>query len=73
MPVAESSSTLAVMAANALEIDIAGVDIIHDEATGKAYVLEVNSAPRWESIEKDTGLNIEREILKFLDSKRDEK
>jgi len=72
-PIPEEDSTLAVMAANALDIDIAGVDIIHNEATGKAYVLEVNSAPRWESIEKDTGLNIEREILKFLDSKRDEK
>jgi RimK family alpha-L-glutamate ligase len=72
-PIPEEDATLAVMAANALEIDIAGVDIIHDEATGKVYVLEVNSAPRWESIEKDTGLNIEREILKFLDAKRDEK
>jgi len=66
-PIPEEDATLAVMAANVLDIDIAGVDIIHDEATGKAYVLEVNSAPRWESIEKDTGLNIEREILKFLE------
>src|SRR3990167_5953608 len=72
-PIPEEDATLAVMAANALDIDIAGVDITHDEATGKAYVLEVNSAPRWESIEKDTGLNIERETLKFLDAKRDEK
>ena len=72
-PIPEEDATLAVSAANALDIDVAGVDIIHDEATGKAYVLEVNSAPRWESIEKDTGLNIEREILKFLDAKRDEK
>ena len=72
-PIPEEDATLAVMAANALDIDIAGVDIIHEDATKKAYVLEVNSAPRWESIEKDTGLNIEREILKFLDAKRDEK
>ena len=67
MPVPDEDAKLAVAAAGALDIDIAGVDIIHEEATAKAYVLEVNSAPRWESITKDTGVNVEREILKFLD------
>ncbi len=52
-------------AAKSLYIDIAGVDLLED-IDKKLYVLEVNSAPRWDSIEKDTGLNVEREILKFL-------
>jgi RimK family alpha-L-glutamate ligase len=68
VPVPEEDATLALKAAGALDIDIAGVDIIHEDATGKAYVLEVNSAPRWDSITKDTGINIEKEILIFLDS-----
>lgn len=52
-------------ATNSLSIDIAGVDVLKDEK-GKLYILEINSAPRWDSIKKDTGLNVEREILKFL-------
>ncbi len=57
---------LAEKAIKALGIDVAGVDILQEDSTGKLYVLEVNSAPRWESIKKDTGLNVEAEILKFL-------
>jgi len=52
-------------AAKLLFIDIAGVDLLQDK-DNKLYVLEVNSAPRWDSIKKDTGLNVEREILRFL-------
>lgn len=57
---------LAEKAAKALGIDVAGVDLLQEDSTGKLYVLEVNSAPRWASIKKDTGLNVEAEILKFL-------
>ncbi len=66
IPVPKEDSELAVTAAKSLDIDVAGVDIIHEDATDKAYVLEVNSAPRWESIREDTGINPEREIVKFL-------
>jgi RimK family alpha-L-glutamate ligase len=66
MPVPEEDVRLALKATHALDVDIAGVDVIHEDSSGKAYVLEVNSAPRWESIAKDTGVNVEREILKFL-------
>ena len=59
---------LAEKAAKALGIDVAGVDILQEDSTGKLYVLEVNSAPRWASIKKDTGLNVEAEILKYLKS-----
>jgi len=59
---------LAEKAAKALGIDVAGVDILQEDSTGKLYVLEVNSAPRWASIKKDTGLNVEKEILEYLSS-----
>ena len=39
-----------------------------ENKTGKKYVLEVNSAPRWASLEKDTGLEVEKEIVKYLAS-----
>ncbi len=67
-PIPKEDAALAIKAANALSIDIAGVDILHDEETGKPYILEVNSAPRWNSIEKDTNINVEEEILKFLNT-----
>jgi len=58
-------SILAERAVNALSIDVAGVDILEDE-NGNLFILEVNSAPKWDSIKEDTGLNVEREIIKFL-------
>lgn len=66
IPIPQVFADMAVKAANALSIDIAGVDIVRDDKTGEAYVLEVNSAPRWASIEADTGVNVEKEILNFL-------
>ncbi len=65
-PVPEEDARVALQATHALNVDIAGVDVIHEDSSGKAFVLEVNSAPRWESIAKDTGVNVEKEILKFL-------
>jgi ribosomal protein S6--L-glutamate ligase len=58
-------SSMAEKAAKALSIDIAGVDILETK-NKKLFVLEVNSAPKWNSIKRDTGFNVEREILKFL-------
>ena len=66
IPIPKEEVKLAEKAANVLGIDIAGVDILVEEKTGRRFVLEVNSAPRWASIKKDTGLNVEAEILKFL-------
>lgn len=67
-PIPMEDKKLAISAAKALYINIAGVDIITEDESGKKYVLEVNSAPRWESIKKDTGVNVEEEILKYLAS-----
>jgi RimK family alpha-L-glutamate ligase len=65
-PLPEDEAALAIGAAKSLSVDIAGVDLLKDDKTGKTYVLEVNSAPRWASIRKDTGINVEEEILKYL-------
>lgn len=65
-PIPDEDSKLSVMASKALGIEVGGVDVITEDKTGKKYVLEVNSAPRWASIKKDTGINVEREILKYI-------
>lgn len=66
LPIPNDEAELAVRASKALGIQIAGVDVIRDINSGKLYVLEVNSAPRWDSVSNDTGINIEEEILKYL-------
>jgi RimK family alpha-L-glutamate ligase len=65
-PVPEEDAKIAVAAAKALGVNIGGADIITEDATGKKYVIEVNSAPRWAALKKDTGINVEKEILKYL-------
>lgn len=65
-PIPAEDARIAVAAARAVKIDIGGVDVIHEDATGNPYVLEVNSAPRWAALKKDTGVFVEKEILKFL-------
>lgn len=65
-PIPEDEAELAIKAASAMQIDIGGVDVLRVDKTGELFVLEVNSAPRWESVKQDTGLNVEREIIKFL-------
>jgi ribosomal protein S6--L-glutamate ligase len=65
-PIPKEDAQLAIKAAAAVGLDIAGVDIAQDDQTGRRYVWEVNAAPAWGAVAKDTGLNIEEEILKFL-------
>ncbi len=62
----KEAEAMAVAAAKALGIDVAGVDLIKEDKSGKIYIMEVNSAPGWKSIKKDTGIDIEKEILKYL-------
>lgn len=65
-PIPTDQAELAVQGAAAVGLDVAGVDILRADATGKLYVLEVNSAPRWASIKADTRVQVEEEIVKFL-------
>lgn len=65
-PIPADLADLALRAAKAVSLDIAGVDLMKDEKSGKVFVIEVNAAPAWNLIKKDTGMNVEEEILKFL-------
>lgn len=55
----------ALNAAKALGLDIAGVDMLQSERG--PLILEVNSSPGLEGIEKATGINIAGEIIKFIE------
>ncbi len=57
---------LALSAVSAVGIDIAGVDILIDERSGRSFVIEVNAAPSWNLIKKYCKVNVEYEILKFI-------
>lgn len=67
-PVPNMYAKIAVKAAKSVNLDISGVDILEEDGTGRLYVIEANAAPSWKLIKKDTGINIEEEILKFLAS-----
>jgi len=55
-------------AAQALGLEIAGVDLLEDEKSQKVMVIEANAAPSWRAFAKETGINVEKEILKYLAS-----
>lgn len=57
-------------AARAVEVEVAGIDLIQDTKTGKIYVVEVNEAPEFKVFEKRTGKNAVREILKYIKKKK---
>jgi ribosomal protein S6--L-glutamate ligase len=58
---------LAVLAARALELEIAGIDILETE-TGP-LVLEANPSPGLEQIETVTNIDIATQIVEFLESR----
>ena len=64
--VTDELKELAFLSAKAVSLDIAGIDILKEDRTGKLYVIEANAAPSWKALAKDTEINIEREILKYL-------
>jgi ribosomal protein S6--L-glutamate ligase len=55
--------SIAVKAALAVGLDVAGVDWI--ESNGKKYVLEVNATPGFQGLEEATGVDIGRKIISF--------
>lgn len=58
---------LAVKACRVLGLDYAGVDII--ESPSGPYVLEVNSSPSWQSVQKASGINIAEQLIKYVEEK----
>ncbi len=65
-PVPSEDAELAIRATKAVGVDVGGVDVLTEDATGKKYILEVNSAPGWKSIKLDTGVFVEKEILEYI-------
>lgn len=56
---------LAIKAAKAVGAVWAGVDIIVNKKTNEAFVLEVNSSPGTEGIEKATNINVSQLVMNF--------
>lgn len=64
----ESAKQIALAACQAHGLHIAGVDIIHSNRG--SLVLEVNSSPGLEGIEKATGIDIASHIIKFIEQQK---
>lgn len=60
-----AEKTAALNAAKALGLDIAGVDMLQSDRG--PLILEVNSSPGLEGIEKATGINIAGKILEYIE------
>ena len=56
-------------AARAVEVEVAGIDLVKDSRDGKVYVVEVNEAPEFRVMEKRTGKNIVKMIVEYLAGK----
>jgi RimK family alpha-L-glutamate ligase len=63
---------LAVKAARLFNADYVGVDIMYDQK-GNPYLLEVNRGAQFEGFETSTGINVAREMIEWLTSKRERK
>jgi RimK family alpha-L-glutamate ligase len=63
-PVSSELETLALKAAEAMEMDFAGIDIL--EANDRLVVSEVNAAPNWSGLQKATGVDAAEEIVSYI-------
>lgn len=61
----DEEETAALKAAKAMSLDIAGVDLL--QSSRGPLILEVNSSPGLEGIEKATGKDIANEIIKYIE------
>jgi ribosomal protein S6--L-glutamate ligase len=61
----EELKTLATESANALGLQIAGVDILIDE-NGVAKVIELNYSPGFEGLEAATGADVATDVIRHI-------
>lgn len=66
--VSEKDRNLAIAATRAVSAMVAGVDVVIDQRTGKALVVEVNSAPSWKGIAEALKIDFGRAVLDFVRS-----
>lgn len=67
-PISQEIVDLSIKTAKAVNLDICGVDILTNP-TGKYWVIEANAAPSWNLINMYCGVNVENEIIKYLQTK----
>ena len=60
----DEEETVALKAAKAMGLGVAGVDML--QSARGPLILEVNSSPGLEGIEKATGRDIARDIIKYI-------
>ncbi|MBI5413463.1 hypothetical protein HZA42_03910 [Candidatus Peregrinibacteria bacterium] len=58
--------SMAIKAADVLEYQFAGVDLITNKNTDKMYVLEVNRSPGFGGFMEATGIDVSLEVMKFF-------
>jgi glutathione synthase/RimK-type ligase-like ATP-grasp enzyme len=56
-------------AARALQVEVAGTDLVISKKTGEVYIIEVNEAPQFKVFEKRTKINAPRMILEYCVNK----
>jgi RimK family alpha-L-glutamate ligase len=62
----ETEVELARDAAAAVGASIAGVDLVYDLKTGRPYVLEINSAPSWQTISAVLNLDVAKRVIEWV-------
>jgi len=65
-PIPEDVAKLAVDSAKAVGLNISGIDILVNSETNEMFVIEANAAPAWKLINKYCKVNVEDEIIKYL-------
>ncbi len=62
----EPIARLAQSAAETLGVEVAGIDAVIDQRSGKPAIIEVNQSPEFYTMEKRTGKDIAGEIIDYL-------
>ena len=68
-PLTKELKQLGEKAAGLFSCDYAGVDIMYDPK-GNPYILEVNRGAQFEGFETSTGINVAKEMIEWLQSKK---
>jgi len=68
-PIPVDVEKLAVLSAKAIGLNISGIDILVNSETNEMFVIEANAAPAWKLINRYCKVNVEDEIIKYLQSK----
>ncbi len=65
----ETVARTAEAAARALQVEVAGTDLVISKKTGEVFIIEVNEAPQFKVFEKRTKINAPRMILEYCINK----